>query len=83
MTYPPFTVLDGSHATDRLRTYTVTSTTPKAAMTVSTETGISLPDTVTQLCQLHKRGIVRHSIDDNGVVRWAKTDSPWYESPPF
>jgi predicted Rossmann fold nucleotide-binding protein DprA/Smf involved in DNA uptake len=83
MKYPPFTVLDGNHATDRQRTYTVTSPEPKAAMTISLETGMSLPDTVTQLHQLHVRGIVKSKTDEAGVIRWSRTDSPWYEEPPF
>lgn len=79
----PFTVLDGAHATDRYRTFTVTGPEPKAAMTVSVETGISLPDTVWQLRQLEIRGIVRHNTDEAGVLRWTRTDSKWYEPLPF
>jgi hypothetical protein len=52
-------------------------------MTVSVDTGISLPDTVWQLRQLEKRGIVKHNTDEAGVMRWTRTNSPWYEEPPF
>jgi hypothetical protein len=79
----PWSPLDGSQATDRHRTFTVTGPEPKAAMTVSVDTGISLPDTVWQLRQLEKRGIVKHKTDEAGVMRWTRTDSPWYEEPPF
>ncbi len=81
--YPPFTVLDGSHPTDRRRTYTVTAPEPKAAMTISVETGMPLADTVWQLHQLSVRGIVKHNVDEVGVVRWIRTDSAWFEEPPF
>jgi hypothetical protein len=79
----PWQPLDGSHATDRLRTYTVTGPEPKAAMTVSVESGISLPNTVTQLRQLEIRKAVKRKTDEAGVMRWTRDDGSWYEEPPF
>jgi hypothetical protein len=79
----PWSPLDGTHATDRHRTFTVTGPEPKAAMTVSVDTGISLPDTVTQLRQLELRKVVKSKTDDTGVMRWTRADGKWYDPPPF
>jgi hypothetical protein len=52
-------------------------------MTVSVETGISLPNTVTQLRQLEIRKVVKRKTDEAGVMRWTRDSGAWYEEPPF
>jgi hypothetical protein len=79
----PWSPLDGSQAQDRLRTYTVIGPEPKAAMTVSLKTGISLPNTVTQLRQLEIRKAVKRKTDEAGVMRWTRDSGAWFEPPPF
>ena len=52
-------------------------------MTVSLKTGISLPNTVTQLRQLEIRKAVKRKTDEAGVMRWTRDSGAWYEEPPF
>ena len=69
---------------DRVRTYSAVTDEPGPAMTVSLSTGKSLPDTVTELKQLDDLGVVDHSIDAKGVVRWHKAKAGiWDWTPPF
>ena len=80
----PFTVLDGSHTTDRRRSLTHIQPQPRAAMEISLITGISLDSTLWQLRQLEVRGQVKHITDEAGVMRWERLpENGWEQRPPF
>ena len=53
-------------------------------MTVSLSTGKPLLATITDLKQLDDLGVVDHSIDAEGIVRWHKAKpSHWDLRPPL
>ena len=53
-------------------------------MTVSLATGKPIAQTVTDLKQLDDLGVVDHSIDPEGIVRWHKAKhGHWDLKPPF
>ena len=73
-------VLDSRHAIDRHRTYAAATPEPKTAMSISLETGQSLPNIVDHLRQLELRGTVTHTADEQGVLRWARREDSFYDA---
>ena len=80
----PFTVLDGTDATQRRRSLAALEPEPRAAMTISLLTGHTLDQTLWELRQLELRGQVKHTTDDGGVMRWVRMpENGWEQDAPF